>query len=147
MFQLFNWAPVYTFSPGCSHKCLMLRIHDHMANDALEGLFFTISWLHNKIKTLELPLKSKISILKLKRVFGVIINFWIKHLLKNPVKKNVWKIISRSIWISIVHLHSLKQTNNVWKKRAMIQLGVRTFVLLLLHTKGNIMTSDNVSRF
>lgn len=30
----------------------MLRIHDHMANDALEGLFVTISWLHNKIKTL-----------------------------------------------------------------------------------------------
>lgn len=51
----------------------MLRIHDHMANDALEGLFVTISWLHNKIKTLELPLKSKISILKLKRVLGVII--------------------------------------------------------------------------
>lgn len=46
-----------------------------MVNDVLEGLFFMIFWLYNKIKILEFFLKLKILILKLKRVFGVIINF------------------------------------------------------------------------
>lgn len=46
-----------------------------MVNDVLEGLFVMIFWLYNKIKILEFFLKLKILILKLKRVFGVIINF------------------------------------------------------------------------
>lgn len=61
----------------------MFCIYDYMVNDVLEGLFVMIFWLYNKIKILEFFLKLKILILKLKRVFGVIINFWIKYLYKN----------------------------------------------------------------